>query len=91
MIITGSSSDGLDLLALRLQSLLITINTVLSLIYTIHSPPLYALGFSISTSRLLAMDLNTGTRISNHYEVFLSSLTIYSSVLICTQLMFTIH
>jgi hypothetical protein len=33
-----------------------------------------ALGFSVSTSRILAMDLNTGTISSNHYEVFLSFL-----------------
>jgi hypothetical protein len=31
----------------------------------------HALGFSVSTSRLLARDLNTGTSTSNHYEVFL--------------------
>jgi hypothetical protein len=51
----------------------------------------HALGFSVSTSRLLATDLNTGTIISNHYEIFLSSLTLYSFVLICTQLIFKIH
>jgi hypothetical protein len=31
----------------------------------------HALGFSVSTSRLLATDLNTETSASNHYEVFL--------------------
>jgi hypothetical protein len=31
----------------------------------------HALGFAVSPSRLLAMDLNTGTITSNHYEVFL--------------------
>jgi hypothetical protein len=31
----------------------------------------HALGFSVSTSRLLATNLNTETSISNHYEVFL--------------------
>jgi hypothetical protein len=31
----------------------------------------HALGFSVSTDRLLATDLNTGTITSNHYEVFL--------------------
>jgi hypothetical protein len=31
----------------------------------------YALGFSVSTSCLLAMDLNTETITSNHYEAFL--------------------
>jgi hypothetical protein len=51
----------------------------------------HALGFSISTSRCWVPDLNTGTITSNHYEVFLSSLTLYSSVLICIQLIFTIH
>jgi hypothetical protein len=34
-------SDRLGLLALRLQFLLITINTALSLIYTLSSPPLH--------------------------------------------------
>jgi hypothetical protein len=37
---------------------------------------------SVSTSRLLATDLNTETSISNHYEVFLFSITLYSSVVI---------
>jgi hypothetical protein len=32
----------------------------------------HALGFSVSTSRCLVADLNTGTITSNHYEVFLS-------------------
>jgi hypothetical protein len=50
-----------------------------------------ALGFSVSASRLLATDLNTETITSNHYEVFLCSLTLYASVLIGTQLTFTIH
>jgi hypothetical protein len=31
----------------------------------------HALGFSVSTSRLLATDLNTETSTSNHYEAFL--------------------
>jgi hypothetical protein len=34
----------------------------------------HALGFSVSTSRLLATDLNAETSNSNHYEVFLSFL-----------------
>jgi hypothetical protein len=51
----------------------------------------HALGFSVSTSRLLAKDLNTETITPNHYEVFLSSITLYSFVLICTQQIFTIH
>jgi hypothetical protein len=51
----------------------------------------HALEFSVSTSRLLATDLNAETITSNHYEVFLSSFSLNSSVLICTQLIFTIH
>jgi hypothetical protein len=34
----------------------------------------HALGFSVSTSRILATNLNTGTITSNQYEVFLSFL-----------------
>jgi hypothetical protein len=59
---------------------------MLSLIYTIYSSLLHTLGFSVFTSRLLATDLNTETSASNHYEVFLSSVTFYSSVLIWTNL-----
>jgi hypothetical protein len=51
----------------------------------------HALELSVSISCLLATDLNTETITSNHYEVFLSSITLYSSVLICTQLIFTVH
>jgi hypothetical protein len=51
----------------------------------------HALGFSVSTSRLLATDLNTEIKTSDHYEVVLSSVTLYSSVLICIQPIFTIH
>jgi hypothetical protein len=42
-----------------------------------------ALGLLVFTSRLLAADLNTETSTLNHYEVLLSLLTLYSSVLIC--------
>jgi hypothetical protein len=34
----------------------------------------HVLGFSVSTNRLLATDLNTGTIALNHYEVFFSFL-----------------
>jgi hypothetical protein len=60
--------------AFFVKSLLITINTVLPLIYTFQYTIAHALGFLVSTSRILAMDLNTGTITSNHYEVFLSFL-----------------
>jgi hypothetical protein len=57
------------------QSLLITISTALSLIYTCSiSLFAFALGFSVSTSCILAADLNTGIITSNHHEVFLSFL-----------------
>jgi hypothetical protein len=37
----------------------------------VQSTVAHALGFSVSTSRLLATDLNIETSTSNHYEVFL--------------------
>jgi hypothetical protein len=51
--------------------ILITINTALWLYYTLFSPPLYTLGFSVVTSRLLTTDLTTETSTSNDYEIFL--------------------
>jgi hypothetical protein len=39
--------------------------------HTFQSTVAYALGFSLSTSRRLATDLNTEIITSNHYEVFL--------------------
>jgi hypothetical protein len=50
-------------------SLLITIDAVLLLIYTLSSSPLHT--HSVSTSHILAMNLNAGTITSNHYEVSL--------------------
>jgi hypothetical protein len=38
---------------------------------TFQSTVAHALGFSVSTSRFLATDLNTETSTSGHYEVFL--------------------
>jgi hypothetical protein len=42
----------------------------------------HSLGFSFSGSRLLATNFNTETITSNHYEVFLSSITLSSFVII---------
>jgi hypothetical protein len=42
-------------------------------LHTLHFTVARTLGFSVSTSRLLATDLNTETITSNHYKVFLSS------------------
>jgi hypothetical protein len=55
-------------------------------LHTFQFTVAHALGFSVSTGRLLAMDLNIGTTTSNHYEAFLSFLlqspwTVYSPIL----------
>jgi hypothetical protein len=39
-------------------------------LHTFQFTVAHALGFSVSTSRLLATDLNTETSTSNHYEIF---------------------
>jgi hypothetical protein len=49
--------------------LVLTNNTALSLITQFIVA--HTLRFSVSTSRILATDLNTETITSNHYEVFL--------------------
>jgi hypothetical protein len=73
-------------------SLLITLKySAIADLHNLQFTVAHALGFSISTSRLLAMDINTETSTTNHYEFFLCSVTLYSSVLICTQLIFIIH
>jgi hypothetical protein len=62
----------LDLLAPWLQVLLITLKY--SSIADLHDflfTVAHALGLSVFNSRLLATDLNTETRNSTHYEVFL--------------------
>jgi hypothetical protein len=59
---TGSSSDDWILLALWLQPLLITLHhNPITIPHTLQSTVAQALGFSISTSRLLATGLNTET------------------------------
>jgi hypothetical protein len=71
------------------HSLLITIKDrkyrAIANLHTLQFTFAHALEFSVSTSRLLVTDLNTETVTSSHYEVFLFSVTLYSSVLICTQ------
>jgi hypothetical protein len=56
----------------------------------------HALGFSVSTSRLLATDLNTETSTSDHYEVFLpflvqSSWNLGTPGLLTLLLLCTLH
>jgi hypothetical protein len=71
----GSSSDDWILLALLLQPLVITlIHSAIAIPHILQSTAAHALGFSVSTSRLLATGLNSETSTSNHYEVFLSLL-----------------
>jgi hypothetical protein len=62
-------------------------------LHTFQFTVTHALGFSVFTSRLLEMDLLTETITSNHFEVFLlfRPQWLYFSVLICDQLIFTIH
>jgi hypothetical protein len=83
-------SRWLDSLALQLQVLFITLITELSLIYTLSVHITQAPGFSIFTSHLLAMDLNTETSPSNHYEVFLP-LLVQSPWNLRTQLKTLLH
>jgi hypothetical protein len=74
----------LDLLPCRLRCL--------SQSHLNTSTAAHEIGFSVFTSRLLAMKLNTETVTSDHYEVFFSSVTLYSSVPISTQSsQFTVH
>jgi hypothetical protein len=54
-------------------------------LHNLHFTVAHAVGFSVFTIRLLVTDLNTDTITSNHYEVFLSTIALYSSFLICTQ------
>jgi hypothetical protein len=93
---TRDDNDGFyfgwfDLLALRLQSILITLKYK-RYRYSTHFQfnVAHALGFSVSTSRLLATDLNTETSTSS-LPVISSSITLYSSVPICIKLIFIIH
>jgi hypothetical protein len=44
--------------------------TAIAVLHTFQFTVAHALGFSVSTSRLLATDLNTETSTSDHYEVF---------------------
>jgi hypothetical protein len=64
-------------------------NTLADL-HTLQFTVAHTLGLSVPSSRLLVTDLNTETITSNHYEVFFPSVTLNSSVLICTKLIFTI-
>jgi hypothetical protein len=52
-------------------SLIHTQYSAIADLHTLQFTVAHAIGFSVLTSRILATDLNTGTNISNHYEVFL--------------------
>jgi hypothetical protein len=62
-------------MALRLQSVLITLNyNAIAILHTLQFTVAQALGFSFSIRRLLATTLTTETSTSSHYEIFLSLL-----------------
>jgi hypothetical protein len=66
--VTKKLGSRSDLLAFRLQSLLITLNyNAIAILHTFQSTAAHALGFSVSTSRLLTTDHNTETSTSDHY------------------------
>jgi hypothetical protein len=69
--VTGSSSD--DWIYWHLVTIFLNYKqySAITDLHTFQFTAAHALGFSIFTSRLLAMDLNTETSTSNHYEVFL--------------------
>jgi hypothetical protein len=76
---TGSSSDDWFLLALWLQPLVITLTySAIANPHTLQSTIACALGFSVSTSRLLATGLTTvtSTHCTNSPEDFICSHTI---------------
>jgi hypothetical protein len=74
---TGSSSDDWILLVLWLEVLLLTLSyNSVAILHTLQFTVAHTLGFSVSTSRLLAVDLNTETSSSKS----LLSLLVSSSV-----------
>jgi hypothetical protein len=78
----GSMSDDWIYWPFFVQSLLITSNTTrtykpysaIADLHTFQFTAAHALGISVSTSRCLIADLNTGNITSNHYAGFLSFL-----------------
>jgi hypothetical protein len=67
----GFQFGWLDLLPLRSQSVLLNKYSAIADLYNLEFTVAHALGFSVSTSRHLATDLNTEPNTSNHSEVFL--------------------
>jgi hypothetical protein len=70
----GSGSD--DCIYCSFFTITLTYNqySAINDLHTFQFTVAHALGFSVSTSRILATDLNTGTITLNPYEVFLSFL-----------------
>jgi hypothetical protein len=68
--ITGSSSDDWTVTSVT-SSLNYNYYSAIADLHNLQFTVAHALGFSVSTSRLLATDLNTETSTSNYYEVFL--------------------
>jgi hypothetical protein len=93
---TGSSSDDWifgTLVTISLNHIYYRQYSAIADLHTLQFTNAHALGFSVSTSRLLATDLNTNCHFKSPRSLLLilSSITLYSSVLIGTQLIFTIH
>jgi hypothetical protein len=88
--IMGSSSD--DWIYQHFSYIFLNYNqySAIADLHTFQFTIAHTLGLPVFACCLLAMDLNTETITSNYYEVFLSSTTLHISVLICTQLIFTI-
>jgi hypothetical protein len=70
--ITGSGSDDWITISLNYNQY-----SAIAVLHTFQFTVAHALRFSVSTSRLLATDFNTGTITSNHSEVF------FDQILLC--------
>jgi hypothetical protein len=70
-IITGSRSD--DWIYWYFFTITLNYNqySVIADLHAFQLPVAHAVGFSVSTNRLLATNFKTETITSNHYEVFL--------------------
>jgi hypothetical protein len=73
-IITGSGSDDWIYWCFFTITLSYNQYSAIGVLHTFHFTAAHALGFSVSTSRILATELHTGIITSNHYEVFMSFL-----------------
>jgi hypothetical protein len=73
--ITGSGSD--DWIYWHSVTISLNYKQAISDLHNLLFTVAHTLGFSVSTSRILATDLNTGKITSNHYEVFFYPIFFY--------------